>query len=170
MYVLETERLGLRKMEVSDADYLMEIFSDPVAMQYYPSTFPREVAEKWIGFNLKCYDTVGVGFFVCVLKTYGEFVGQCGIVPQVVDGQQEMELGYMLARRHWGKGFATEAALACRDYGFYTIGLDRLVATIFHLNTPSIKVAERLSMKFEKRSFVGTSDDVINSIYRDPVA
>lgn len=166
MYVLESERLKFREMTLNDVDHLMEIFSDPVAMQYYPSTFPREIAAKWIEANQAFYREHGVGLWICELKETGEFVGQCGIIPQVVDGQPEMEVGYLFVRNHWGKGLATEAAMAARDYGFYTMGFPRLVATIFHRNTPSMKVAERIGMKFEKRTFVGSSDDVIYSMQR----
>lgn len=169
MYILETERLKFREMNSSDADNLLEIFSDPIAMQYYPSTYPREIAEKWIELNQSFYREHGTGLWICELKETGAFVGQCGIVPQTVDGQQEMEIGYLFVRHYWGRGLATEAATAVRDFGFNTLGLHRLVATIYHLNTPSMKVAERIGMKYEKRTFVGSSDDVIYSIHKPEV-
>jgi RimJ/RimL family protein N-acetyltransferase len=167
MFLLESERLRFRQMGVDDLDKLMEIFSDPIAMQYYPSTLSRELAIKWIEWNISNYEKHGTGLWICELKKDGSFVGQCGIIPQVVDGQQEWEIGYLLVRNYWGRGLATEAAIALLEYGFNTLGLTRLIATIYHENTPSIKVAERIGMKFEKRTFVGKSDDVIYSIHKN---
>lgn len=161
MIMLETERLLFRRMTLDDVDCLMEIFSDPIAMQYYPSTLSRGLAQKWIEWNIEKYEEHGFGLWICELKSDGGFVGQCGIIPQVVDEIDEREIGYLLARKHWKKGLATEAASAVRDYGFDNLGIHRLIATIYHKNIPSIRVAERLRMKFEKRTFVGTSDDVI---------
>ncbi|MCT8138505.1 GNAT family N-acetyltransferase [Anaerobacillus sp. CMMVII] len=167
MYILETARLTFRKMVEADVDLIMEIFSDPIAMQYYPSTYPREVALKWIHWNMKNYEEVGTGLWICELKDDRSFVGQCGIIPQIVDEKQEMEIGYLFVRKHWGKGLATEAAIATLNYGFKELGFSRLIATIYHKNEPSIRLAERIGMKFEKRTFVGKSDDVIYSIQKN---
>ena len=167
MYVLETERLKFRQMEHKDVDLLMEIFADPIAMKYYPSTLSREHAMKWIDWNIQSYELHGIGLWICELKENGTFIGQCGIIPQVVDGQEEMEVGYLLARKHWGQGYATEAAKALIDFGFNELGLTRIIATIYHKNDPSMRVAERIGMKFEKRTFVGKSDDVIYSIHKN---
>jgi RimJ/RimL family protein N-acetyltransferase len=166
MYILETENLKLRKMNINDVENLMKIFSDPIAMQYYPSTYPKEVALKWINWNLVNYEKHQSGLWICELKEDGTFVGQCGIIPQVVDDVEEMEIGYLFVRDYWGKGLATEAAIAVRDYGFNNLGLQRLIATIYHKNTPSVKLAERIGMTFEKRTFVGKSDDFIYSIHQ----
>jgi len=166
MYILETERLKFRQMGNNDVDHLMEIFADPVTMQYYPSTLSRDDAMKWINWNINNYEKHGTGLWICELKEDEDFVGQCGIIPQIVDGNQEMEVGYLLVRKYWGKGLATEAAKALIDFGFNNLGLERLIATIYHKNTPSIRVAERIGMKFEKRTFVGKSDDVIYTIQK----
>ncbi|WP_316570143.1 GNAT family N-acetyltransferase [Neobacillus sp. YIM B06451] len=167
MYLLETERLKFRQMEHNDIELLMEIFADPIAMQYYPSTYSREAAMKWINWNIQSYEKHGTGLWICELKENDLFVGQCGIIPQIVDGQAEMEIGYLLVRKCWGQGFATEAARGLLEFGFNELGLTRIIATIYHKNAPSIKVAERIGMKFEKRTFVGKSDDVIYSIHKN---
>lgn len=166
MFVLETDRLRLREMTMNDADHVMEILGDPIAMRYYPSTFPREVALQWITMNREYYVNHGAGMWACELKEDGVFAGLCGIIPQTVDGVEEKEIGYLFVRKYWGRGLATEAARAVMDYGFLTLGLNRLIATIYHQNAPSVKVAERLGMTFEKRTFVGEgrSDDLIYSI------
>lgn len=66
--------------------------------------------------------------------------------------QKEYELGYRLSRKYWGKGFATEAAIACRDCGLNTFGLRRLISIIEAANHQSIRVAEKVGMTFEKKS------------------
>ncbi|MBP1970537.1 RimJ/RimL family protein N-acetyltransferase [Virgibacillus natechei] len=148
--VLSTERLNLRKMNKNDVQHLMEIFSDPVAMKYYPSTKDEQETKKWINWTLRNYTGYGAGLWIVEEKDTGKFLGQCGIVLQKVDGVVEMEIGYLFARRVWGNGYATEAALACKKYGFEELGLTRMVSLIDVNNEPSIRVAERIGMKWEK--------------------
>ncbi len=162
--MFETDRLKLRQMDANDEDNLMRIFSDPTAMQYYPSTKTREEAQRWIQWNLKNYESHGAGLWICELKENGIFVGQCGIVPQIVDEQHEMEIGYLFVRDYWGKGLATEAAKASKDFGFTKLGLKRLISMIYKPNSPSIKVAERVGMTFEKETLINNRETLIYSI------
>ena len=148
--VLETERMVLRRMEMADVDSLMGIFSDPVAMRHYPATKSREEAEDWVERTLRRYGEDGFGLWVAVLKDSGDFAGQCGLVTQEVEGLREVEIGYLFLRRFWGRGLATEAASACRDYGFDRLRLDRLVSLIAPDNLPSRRVAEKVGMTLEK--------------------
>ena len=103
----------------------MQIFADPVAMRYYPSTKTEEEAKTWITNQIQNYNTYGYGLWAVILKENNEFVGQVGLIPQIVDDREEVEIGYLFVREFWGRGLATEAAIACRDYGFYTLGRDR---------------------------------------------
>jgi ribosomal-protein-alanine N-acetyltransferase len=147
--VLETERLVLRQMEMSDADNLMGIFSDPVAMRYYPATKSRDEAEAWVRWTLESYKNHGFGLWVAILKETGEFARQCGLTVQEVEGEQEVEIGYLFLRRFWGRGLATEAALTVRDYGF-ALGYRRLVSIIDPGNLASRRVAEKTGLALEK--------------------
>lgn len=148
--VMKTERLILRRMTKDDTKNLMEIFSDPVAMRYYPSTKGEGETLEWIEWTKKNYDQYGVGLWIVEDKVTGEFLGQCGIVPQEVDGVIEMEIGYLFVRRVWGNGYATEAALACKNYGFEQLKLNRMVSLPDINNIPSTKVAERIGMQVKK--------------------
>lgn len=145
-----TERLNLRKMTPHDVPNLLQIFSDPVAMRYYPSTRNEEETMGWIHRTLDNYDTYGVGFWVVEEKLRGRFLGQCGIIPQELDGIRQMEIAYLLVRREWGQGYATEAASACKQYGFETMGYNKLISLIDVNNTPSMRVAERIGMRVEQ--------------------
>ena len=126
--VLETERMVLRRMEMADVDGLMGIFSDPVAMRYYPGTKSRQEAEEWVRRMQENYRDHGFGLWVAVLEDSGEFAGQCGLTVQQVEGKDEVEIGYLFLRQFWGRGLATEAARAARDHGFNTLGYERLVS------------------------------------------
>ncbi|TVX93234.1 GNAT family N-acetyltransferase [Paenibacillus agilis] len=148
--VLSTERLILRRMTEDDIEILMEIFSDPEAMKYYPSTKNEQQASEWVDWTLRNYDTYETGLWIVEDKATGDFLGQCGIVPQELEDVIEMEIGYLFARRAWGNGYATEAALACKKYGFEQLGLSKLISFVDINNTPSAKVAERIGMTVEK--------------------
>jgi len=165
MYIVKTDRLVLRQMNENDEDHLMHIFSDPVAMQYYPSTKTREQARSWIQWNQNNYEKHGTGLWICELKEEGTFVGQCGIVPQTVDERSEMEIGYLFVRAYWGKGLATEAAMAVKEYGFTSMGRSRLISMIYKPNLPSIQVAKRIRMSFEKETRINNRETLIYSVH-----
>jgi [ribosomal protein S5]-alanine N-acetyltransferase len=147
--VLETERMVLRRMEMADVDGLMGIFSDPVAMRYYPGTKSRQEAEEWVRRMQENYRDQGFGLWVAVLEDSGEFAGQCGLTVQQVEGKDEVEIGYLFLRKFWGRGLATEAAMASRDHGFHTLGYGRLVSLIDPRNLPSRRVAEKVGLTLE---------------------
>lgn len=150
MEVLETERLVLRQLGFDDIEKLLQIFSDPEAMRYYPGTKSREETEAWIDWNIRSYRENRFGLWAAILKDSGEFAGQCGLVAQEVEGRREVEIGYLFVRRLWGRGLATESARASRDYGINGLGYGRLISLIDPENMASRRVAEKVGMEFEK--------------------
>ena len=149
--MLETNRLLLRRLTLDDVDNLLGIFSDPEAMKYYPATKSRQATIEWINWNLKSYSEYGFGLWAVILKNTRTFAGQCGLIMQRnVDGRDEVEIGYSFLRRHWKSGFATEAAMACRDFGFANLDLTHLVSLIDPANRASQRVAEKVGMSCEK--------------------
>ena len=148
--ILETERLWLREMTREDGDVLHRLFSDPVAMVHYPKPFTRDMTEGWIAWSQRNYREHGFGLWAVVLKADGALVGDCGLTFQRIDGARELEIGYHLLPLAWGNGYATEAALACRDHAFDTLGRDRVVSRMKVGNTASRRVAERVGMRLEK--------------------
>lgn len=157
-FLLETERLRLRPYTGDDLDDLASIVGDAVTMRYYPRPFSREDASSWIERNLRRYTDDGHGLWAMVFTASDEFVGNCGLVKQWVDGREEVEVGWLVARRWWNQGFATEAATACRDYGFDVLGMDRLISMIRPQNVPSRRVAEKIGMSVEKELIWGNGD------------
>jgi RimJ/RimL family protein N-acetyltransferase len=150
MLILETPRVSLREFVPGDADALARIISDPETMRYYPAPYDRRGVANWIERNLQRYANDGFGLWAMVLEESGELIGDCGLTKQVVEGIEEIEIGYHLRRDHWGKGLATEAARAVRDYGFANLKVDRLISLIRPENAPSRRVAERNGMKLWK--------------------
>jgi ribosomal-protein-alanine N-acetyltransferase len=148
--VLQTERMALCQMEMDDVDDLMGIFSDPVAMRYYPNTKSRQEAEEWVRRAQESYRDHGFGLWVAVLADSGAFVGQCGLTVQEVEGKNEVEIGYLFLRKFWGRGLATEAASAVRDHGFHTLGYAPLISLIDPGNLASRRVAEKVGLTLEK--------------------
>jgi RimJ/RimL family protein N-acetyltransferase len=86
-----------------------------------------------------------------VLKASGELIGDCGIIRQHVDDEYLYEIGYHLRRDHWKQGLATEAAIACRDWAFANLKVNRLISLIRPENLPSRRVAERNGMTIWKK-------------------
>jgi ribosomal-protein-alanine N-acetyltransferase len=150
--VLKTSRLILREFVPQDADALALVISDPETMRYYPSPFDRTGVEEWIARNIRRYQANRHGLWALELKSTGEMIGDCGITLQHVDGEQLLEIGYHLRRDMWGHGFATEAARACRDFGFTEFRADCLISLVRPENVASCRVAGRNGMKTWKET------------------
>jgi ribosomal-protein-alanine N-acetyltransferase len=149
--VCETPRLILRRLGLGDLDALEPILGDPEVMRF--SIFGPETREGTLGFiksTQRRYDRDGVGQWAVIWKGSGGCAGLCGICTQRIDDAREHEIGYRLARPYWGKGIATEAACASRDYGLGRMKLSRLVAMVEPANAASIRVAEKMGMRLEK--------------------
>ena len=147
MPVLQTRRLSLREFVPEDIDALSNILSDAETMRFYPMSFDQAAVVDWIARNRTRYASDGFGLWAMILNDTGELIGDCGLVRQTVDGEDEIEIGYHVRRDLWGQGYATEAARACRDYGFATLGVDRLISLIRPENMASRRVAEKNGMK-----------------------
>lgn len=150
MIILETSRLRLREFAREDADALTLVLSDEETMRFYPAPYDRAGVERWIERNLARYAADGVGLWAMILKSSGELIGDCGIIRQEVEGEFLFEIGYHLRRDCWHRGYATEAAVACREWGFRNLKVDRLISLIRPENLPSQHVAERNSMTIWK--------------------
>lgn len=144
--ILETDRLFLREMKQSDFADLCEILQDEETMYAYEHAFSDEEAQEWLHKQLDRYKNDGFGLWAVILKSSGEFVGQCGITWQDVGGETVPEVGYLLKRKHWHKGYAAEAAIGCKNYAFDTLGFDRVYSIIRDNNYASQRVAERNGM------------------------
>lgn len=149
MVIAETSRLILRQLTLDDVDDLATIYADPVVMKFWPSTRTYAETKQTCDRILRCYEEYGFGLWATIHKADRKLIGRCGLIPQLVDGHKEVEIGYLLAKEYWGRGLATEAAIAIRTYGF-ELGFNRLISLIVPKNIASQKVALKNGMKYEK--------------------
>ena len=146
--LLETSRLILRAMQVTDLDDLLLIFSDPKVMAAFNAEpFDRAQMAQWLQRNLDHQARYGYGLFSVILKTDRTLVGDCGLELMEVDNAQVAELGYDFRSDYWNQGLATEAATAVRDYAFRTLNLSHLISLIRVGNRASQRVAEKIGMQ-----------------------
>jgi ribosomal-protein-alanine N-acetyltransferase len=145
---LETPRLHLRRMELSDLDDLLLIFGDPKVMASFNTPpFNLQQMEHWIQRNLTHQNAHGYGLFSVILKSKDMLIGDCGLEHMEIGGEPAAELGYDFRSDYWGQGFATEAALAVRDFAFNVLSLPSLISLIRVGNTASRRVSEKIGMR-----------------------
>lgn len=152
MLVLETQRLLVRDFERSDAAAMNGVFGDEEVMRYGDGVKSPRWVRNWLNQCIENDDpNLGVSPWAVDEKSREETIGYCGLFyfPDIC-GQAEVEIGYRLARRFWGHGYATEAVCAVRDYAFDALGISRLIAMIDPGNSASINVAEKAEFSYEK--------------------
>ncbi len=144
--IFETERLYLREMSEGDLMSLGKILQDKEVMYAYEHAFSDEEAYLWLNNQLSRYKKYGFGLWAVVLKETNEFIGQCGITMQKYGDREVPEIGYLFRKDFWHRGFAAEAASACKKYAFEVLGFEEVYSIIRVNNEPSKKVAERNGM------------------------
>jgi RimJ/RimL family protein N-acetyltransferase len=153
--VIETERLVLRLPRVEDAADLTIAYADPETVRYIGAgtTSTQAEVEEAIARWLERWDAWGMSLFSLERRDDGRVLGRAGFLrwdPETwKTGGSETEIGWLLAREHWGQGYATEAALALRDWALRERGLSRLISLIQHGNVRSVRVAEKLGERYE---------------------
>jgi len=153
--VIETERLLLRLPRFEDAPGLLDAFADPEAMRYIGDGSTTDLAgtEQAVDRWLERWDAWGIGMFVVERSEDARVLGRTGFLrwdPTTWEiGGSETEIGWGFAREHWGRGYATEAALALRDWAIAERGLTRLISLIQVGNVASVRVAEKIGETLE---------------------
>lgn len=154
MELIETERLYLRELRMDDKKELMKVLSNPESMEFYPHPFSEEEVEKWIQWNIENYKEYKHGLWAVILKKDDAFIGDCGITMQNIGDETVPEIGYHIIKAYCNRGFATEAALACKEHAFEVLRYPRIFSYTTVRNIASQKVAEKIGMQvckyFEK--------------------
>ncbi|NUW35172.1 GNAT family N-acetyltransferase [Nonomuraea sp. SMC257] len=145
-----TARLSFRELTPHDLDDMAALLGDPEVMRYYPRTRTREESLRWIESSERSYAEHGYGLWALTVRETGEFAGNCGLTLQPVEGEVFTEVGYLVPPGLQGRGYATEAALACRDLARDVLKVDRLISIIHPDNVPSQRVAEKLGLGRER--------------------
>jgi len=147
MPLLETPRLLLRPLDEGDLDAYATILADPEVVRFVghePAT--REDAWRIMALGLGHERLRGWTNNAVVEKATGRLLGRCGLWQP--EGWPGLEVGWLLGRFAWGRGFATEAATAWRDWAFDVLGAGELVSVIHPDNAPSVRVAERIGHRY----------------------
>lgn len=158
--MLTTERLLLRHFHTLDSEPMERVFADAEVMRFGDGVQTSAWVRSWLRTCLEhYYQSWGFGPYAVVERRRREVLGYCGLFFFAdVAGQPEVEIGYRLARPAWGQGYATEAAGAVRDFAFNQLCIPRLIAMIDPANRASIRVAEKIGMRYEKEvMFAGYS-------------
>lgn len=156
---LETERLILRELTMDDFNDLYEILSDKDTMEHYPKPFDKDKVENWIQWNMENYKVFGFGLFAVVLKENNKMIGDCGITMQNIHGKIKPEIGYHINKRYQKQGYATEAAIKCKDYIFENTPFNTVYTYMKYTNVGSYSVALKNGMKL-----VDKFEDSVNEI------
>jgi len=154
MKILETNRLILRHQELEDIDDLITLYCDSDIVKFIPDA-PRNYEEtrEELEWHMNGHPKhPELGLWATIHKETGKFIGRCGLLPWIIDGQDEVEVAYLISKAYWKQGLGTEAAKAILNYGFEKLNLTRLICLIDKDNLASIKVAEKIGMVFEKES------------------
>lgn len=163
--ILRTERCILRELSPEDAAFAFELNLDPLVLQF-TGDGPFASLEDAKSF-LENYDynkLHRMGRWGVVRKSDEKVIGWCGLKyhPDI----DEVDLGYRFLIEHRNEGYATEASLACIDYGFNTLNLERIVANAVKENGASIKVMEKVGMTFCKETMLHGQPSVQYEIFR----
>lgn len=149
--VLETKRLVLKPISLTDLDDLLALRSDPEVMRYAGdgSIHTREKVQDFIQCGRAYYEQYGLDFFSVFEKETGDFVGQAGLFHFCFNVQQsEIELAYRLHKKYWGRGYATELGKALIEYGFNHVSLSKIIAVVHPENERSRRVLEKVGMTY----------------------
>ena len=144
--ILETERLCLREMGQSDFTSLCKIMQDQETMYAYEGAFSYSEVQEWLDRQIRRYQKWGFGLWAVILKETGGMIGQCGLTMQPWKEEEVLEIGYLFNRRFWHKGYAVEAARACKQYAFDILKADQVCSIIRDTNLASQQVAIRNGM------------------------
>ncbi|MES2515439.1 MAG: GNAT family N-acetyltransferase [Bacteroidota bacterium] len=152
--ILETPRLLLRKKVVEDAPFFFDLNSDPLVTQYTGDGAFKDLkgAEDIVKYVIGQYEKNGYGRWLVAEKESGEPLGWCGL--KFHDDTNETDIGYRFMQKYWGKGYATESAKACIDYGFSILKLKRIIGNAMEANTASIHVFKKLGMSFVENNLL----------------
>lgn len=146
---LETERLILRPWRAEDREPFAAMNADPRVMAHFPSTLARAESDAAVDRYEAHFAEHGHGWFATELRGVAPFIGYVGLAAPRFEAHFTpcVEIGWRIAAEHWGRGYATEGARACLDFGFETLGLAEIVSFTAVDNAASRRVMEKLGMR-----------------------
>lgn len=148
-YVFETKRLGFRLWKESDKEPFYIMNSNDQVMKYFPKVLTKKESDEFYNRIQTHFKESGYGLWVVELKDTREFIGFIGFYRATFEAffTPCIEIGWRLDNKYWNKGYATEGALRCINYGFEQLNLEKIYSFTSRINTPSIKVMEKIGLK-----------------------
>lgn len=157
--ILQTGRLELREMSVADFSSLCKMLQDIEVMYAWEHAFSDNEVQDWIARNMVRYRKDGCGYWLAFERESGICVGQIGLLKEEIFGVNHIGIGWILAKKYWGMGYAVEGAAACLDYAFNKLNAPRVIADIRPHNISSRRVAESIGMHEQ-----GCYDKIYNGV------
>lgn len=148
---LETGRLSLRRFEIDDAPCVVELLNQPSFIRNIGDRGVRNAADarRYLRDGpMAMYDKFGFGLWRASRRADGAFVGMCGLLKR--DILPDVDVGYAFLPEHWGQGYASEVAGACLELGARRFGLKRIIGVVSEHNVASIRVLEKIGMRFDR--------------------
>ncbi|MCM1992160.1 GNAT family N-acetyltransferase [Oceanirhabdus seepicola] len=149
-YIIKTDRLGLRKWETEDLVPFAEMNSNPKIMEFFPNTLNKEESDAFANRIISHFNTNEFGLYAVDELSSGEFIGFIGLSIPTFESNFTpcVEIGWRIAHKHWGKGYAPEGANACIKYAFETLNIPEIVSFTATINHKSIRVMEKVGMHY----------------------
>ena len=144
--IIETKRLYLRKLQLSDIKALSDILQDKDVMYAYEHSFSNEEVMQWYEKQQERYENDGAGLLAVILKSENKLIGLCGLTLQDYKDKKVYEIGYLFNRTYWHNGYAIESAKACKKYAFEVLQADEVCSIIRDTNIASQNVALKNGM------------------------
>ncbi|WP_040282396.1 GNAT family N-acetyltransferase [Psychroserpens damuponensis] len=161
--ILETNRLILRELHINDAQHFYNLNLNQNVIKYTGNSAFKNIQEaKEFLENYQDYKLNGYGRWAVIQKETNEFIGWCGL--KFGEIENETDIGFRFFEKEWNKGFATESAKACINYGFKHLNLKRIIGRAMKENFGSIKVLEKIGMAYERDTIFLEKDAVIYKI------
>lgn len=160
LFQLLTKRMLIREFQSKDAQGFFEMNNDPEVLRYTgDKSFPSvEKAREFID-NYNVYEDWGFGRWTLIDRSTKEYIGFCGFKR---NEEEMIDLGFRLKKMYWGQGLATEAAIACLQFGFEQLGFNEVIGRAAKKNLASIQVLKKIGMKYWKD---GSCGDIEDSVY-----
>ncbi len=150
--ILKTKRLQLEVIDESHFENLCKLLSNEKVHKYFPKALNGVESKEFYEKIQVRYRDDGYSFWAVIRKNDNAFLGICGVLKQIIDGQIESEIGYRLSDSYWCNGFGTEAAKGCIDYAKEKLLKESVISLVRSINLPSIRVAEKNGFQFEKET------------------
>lgn len=162
-FIIETERLFLREFILDDAEKFYQLNLNPNVIRYTGNTAFKSINEaKSFLENYNDYKANGYGRWAAINKNNNEFLGWCGL--KYGELENETDIGFRFFEEEWNKGYATESAVACLEYGFDVLKLNKIIGRAMKENTASIKVLEKIGLVYETDCMFENKEAVIYKV------